>query len=65
LGEIRIIFVFSELFRGRDCLTVSELMKCEERSDWEIVQGVQGGEMDVFETLVLRHEKGIINLLYR
>ncbi|MDP6560992.1 MAG: hypothetical protein QF619_12890 [Candidatus Binatia bacterium] len=40
-------------------------MKCEERSDWEIVQGVQGGEMDVFETLVLRHEKGIINLLYR
>ncbi len=37
----------------------------EERSDWECVQKVQGGDADAFETLVRRHEKKISNLLYR
>ncbi|MFB3062219.1 MAG: RNA polymerase sigma factor [Candidatus Binatia bacterium] len=37
----------------------------EERSDWECVQKVQGGDADAFETLVRRHEKKIFNLLYR
>ncbi len=37
----------------------------EERSDWECVQKVQKGDADAFETLVLRHEKKIFNLLYR
>ncbi len=37
----------------------------EERSDWECVQKVQGGDTDAFETLVRRHEKKIFNLLYR
>ena len=37
----------------------------EERSDWECVQKVQGGDVDAFETLVRRHEKKIFNLLYR
>ncbi len=37
----------------------------EERSDWECVEKVQGGDADAFETLVRRHEKKIFNLLYR
>jgi RNA polymerase sigma-70 factor (ECF subfamily) len=37
----------------------------EERSDWECVQKVQGGDADAFETLVRRHERKIFNLLYR
>ncbi len=37
----------------------------EERSEWECVQKVQGGDADAFETLVRRHEKKIFNLLYR
>ena len=40
-------------------------MDHEERSDWECVQKVQGGDADAFELLVRRHEKRIFNLLYR
>jgi RNA polymerase sigma-70 factor (ECF subfamily) len=35
------------------------------RSDWESVRRVQAGETDAFEALVRRHEKAVINLLYR
>jgi len=49
-----------EPFRARHCL-----MDHEGRSDWEFVRRVQAGETDAFETLVRRHEKAMVNLLYR
>jgi len=49
-----------EPFWARHCL-----MDHEGRSDWEWVQRVQAGETDAFEVLVRRHEKSMVNLLYR
>jgi RNA polymerase sigma-70 factor (ECF subfamily) len=40
-------------------------MHREERSDWECVRRVQGGETEAFELLVRRHEKTVFNLLFR
>jgi len=40
-------------------------MDHEEKNDGEWVRRVQGGETEVFEVLVRRHEKTIFNLLYR
>lgn len=34
-------------------------------SDWECVRQVQKGQVDAFETLILRHQKTIYNLVYR
>lgn len=36
-----------------------------EGTDWDWVQKVQNGKTDAFEILILRHQKRILNLLYR